>query len=786
MAADAGTVATGWVTVFSETFDSGIGPGWWVTDTGASDGGEYTWGVVTFTPTGAISAAWCVGGGVHGISLTGGLDSYPDQVDTWLLSEPLELSGVWDAYVRFRWWLETDIGAPEQVQITGLHQVETTVSPPEEGDWLGWCVVTDTASLDGATCTYVSGATQEWMRGAIPLKVYLPSTRGVTTTVRVAFHFVSDEDEAAGRGGFVDDVELRANYGFRVWLPSVEREYTPTPQPTNLLENGGFEADWGESESHRVLILPADGDPYETDVGNIFTPPGWLTWFYHDPGTWDQPEVRDAWKSSDPRRVHSGEKGMLLFTFYRRHDGGFLQQVDVQPGAQITVSAWAHAWSNWQGGPHPDDPLWSEGPGYDCGFALEGSTGDDDWRNFTFSVGVDPTGGINPLADTVVWGDGAHIYNCYYEVPAVEVEAQSHRVTVFLRSRTLWPFKHNDAYWDHAVLVASGGDGGNGTEWTYPVIEKGSKIGVHGIRPNRVGDFANELVDGGAHFPIVKAVDDLGWLPGIKEGSPETIIIGRVSSSLEGCPSVEQPDTDIDEMANALLSFILNKIRLDPRLRGVVDYWEVVNEPDPPGPQGYSRLAELMIKCMEKAETHDLKLALFSLNAGTPEWDEMEAMVESSVFARAREGGHILALHEGTFATHDPQEGWGSTIPGSPRVPGAGALNFRYRYLYHLLEGRGEVVPLVVSEWYCGDEQSASTETLVDAVKWYDEEASQDYFFWATCPFTLGPTSAWQHTDYERVYEGGLVDYMIQVKDRQNGAPPIQPGSDSLPPGLRR
>jgi hypothetical protein len=86
-----------------------------------------------------------------------------------------------------------------------------------------------------------------------------------------------------------------------------------------------------------------------------------------------------------------------------------------------------------------------------------------------------------------------------------------------------------------------------------------------------------------------------------------------------------------------------------------------------------------------------------------------------------------------------------------------------------------------VSEWYCGDEQSASTETLVDALKWYDGEASKDYFFWATCPFTLGPTSGWRHTDYERVYEHGLVDYMIEVQDRQNATPPEKEPEPELP-----
>ncbi|MBL7063464.1 MAG: emp24/gp25L/p24 family protein [Anaerolineae bacterium] len=256
-----------------------------------------------------------------------------------------------------------------------------------------------------------------------------------------------------------------------------------------LLKDGGFEADWGEEKSHRTLIFPKDKEPYEKDVGNIFTPPNWITWFYHDPGTWDQPEVRDAWKSGDPRRVHSGQKGMLLFTFWRRHDAGFLQQVQVTPGTKVRLTAWAHAWSNWHDGAHPDDPRWSDGPGYEAGFALEGDVQGDNWRNFTFYVGIDPTGGTNPFADTVVWGQGAHIYNKYAQVPAAEATAQATVVTVFLRSKTLWPFKHNDAYWDDASLVVMNGEPPKAAITFEPAQPKtGDKVMV---TISSTGDFAD-------------------------------------------------------------------------------------------------------------------------------------------------------------------------------------------------------------------------------------------------------------------------------------------------------
>jgi hypothetical protein len=527
----------------------------------------------------------------------------------------------------------------------------------------------------------------------------------------------------------------------------------------------------------------------------------WLVWSRVDEEH-SLVEVTDAWDGDhggDPYRVVSPRKAVKMFKTDAPWQAGLMQQVSATPGWRYRFTIMAHAWSNHNEAAsipgHEQcvgDPRCSWGVGTGGYFALEGEApplSGDPWndaaQNFRFWVGIDPTGGTNPRAGTVIWGRGAHIYNEHHGVPVVETTAVSDTITVFAKADARWGFRNNDAYWDNAELVAAG-EGPEPVEWDYAVVDKGSKIGVHGIRPNGVGGFASELVAGGAHFPIVKAVDDLGWLPGVKETSPDTMIMGRMSSSLEGCPNVEKPETDIDEMANSLLSFVLNKIATDPRLGDVVDYWEVVNEPDPPGPEGYRRLAELMIKCMEKAEAHDLKLALFSLNAGTPEWDEMEAMVATGVFSHARSGGHILALHEGTFSSHDPTECWGFGIPGSPEVEGAGCLNFRYRYLYHLMKQRGEVVPLVVSEWYCGDEQSASTETLVDALKWYDGEASKDYYFWATCPFTLGPTSGWSHTDYERVYEGGLIDYMIQVKNRENATPFVPLGGQSLPMGLRR
>jgi hypothetical protein len=231
---------------------------------------------------------------------------------------------------------------------------------------------------------------------------------------------------------------------------------------SNLLRNGGFEADWSEERSHQSLRIVEGSQPEEIEVGNIFTPPEWLVWFRHEEGQWAQPEVRDA-RNKEPDRMRTGEKGLVIFTFFRRQDAGLIQQVKVSPGSKLRFTIWAHAWSNHKDPdqpddfPNPDDSRWSEGAGFDPFFGLEGSLsgGSDNagLGNFTFWVGIDPTGGLDPFANTVVWGSGAHIYNSYSQVPAVKATAVSETITLFTRARTEYPFKHNDAYWDDARLT---------------------------------------------------------------------------------------------------------------------------------------------------------------------------------------------------------------------------------------------------------------------------------------------------------------------------------------------
>jgi hypothetical protein len=67
-------------------------------------------------------------------------------------------------------------------------------------------------------------------------------------------------------------------------------------------------------------------------------------------------------------------------------------------------------------------------------------------------VGIDPTGGTDPYGPGVQWGTAYVVYNGYCQELVCETVAEGDTVTVFLRNKTLWGFKHNDAYWDSVKL----------------------------------------------------------------------------------------------------------------------------------------------------------------------------------------------------------------------------------------------------------------------------------------------------------------------------------------------
>ncbi|HLF28583.1 MAG TPA: hypothetical protein VJG32_19790 [Anaerolineae bacterium] len=224
----------------------------------------------------------------------------------------------------------------------------------------------------------------------------------------------------------------------------------------NLLVNPDFEAGYS-------YPLPC--------CNNIAVPVGWnIRWYTDTPSSgytdykFKQPEVKiiDAtvWPFCCqlllPPRIHTGRYAIESFTLFANQDTSFYQQVGGIPiGAVVTGSAWAHVWVSSCDVTASITPVVSlQGPTKD-------GCPDHYWpiESSRVLVGIDPYGGTNPRAATVVWNWNAANpawwgpYDTYSSTLPVVVTAQAHTVTFFLRGVTTTPAKHDNIYFDTARLT---------------------------------------------------------------------------------------------------------------------------------------------------------------------------------------------------------------------------------------------------------------------------------------------------------------------------------------------
>ena len=215
---------------------------------------------------------------------------------------------------------------------------------------------------------------------------------------------------------------------------------------------------------------------------NIAMPIGWNIRWYTDTAvvindityTFKQPEVKiidnTQWPfcagcaPNIPPRIHSGRYAVDSSALFAAQDTTLYQQVGHIPlGAIVTGTAWLHAWAS-SCNPFPQNatiqlPAISlqdkndANNGYHCASNY--------WPTDTthMLVGIDPFGGTDPRAASVVWNwDESHPawwgpYDHYSATLPVTVTAQSYTVTLFLRGVTRMPTRYDDLYFDTASLT---------------------------------------------------------------------------------------------------------------------------------------------------------------------------------------------------------------------------------------------------------------------------------------------------------------------------------------------
>jgi len=161
-------------------------------------------------------------------------------------------------------------------------------------------------------------------------------------------------------------------------------------------------------------------------------------------------------------------------------------------------------------------------------------------------------------------------------------------------------------------------------------------------------------------------------------------------------------------------------------------YLEFMNEPDPADAYGIARASEFVQWCMEDAEAHGYKTAIWAWTAGLPrsptiaatDFAQAEGTLETLKWAA--EHGHALAVHEGSV--NDERRLFKQAYDDKTAL--------RYRYIKALMDAKGyPMPPVVITEAYQVD---GYRKPDWDDWRWYLTELAKDDYVLGCAWFTLG------------------------------------------------
>jgi len=280
-------------------------------------------------------------------------------------------------------------------------------------------------------------------------------------------------------------------------------------------------------------------------------------------------------------------------------------------------------------------------------------------------------------------------------------------------------------------------------------VPTGTKLGWHAIGDAGQSTLFRDLLPYQACPPSVKFVVDVGPSRLIKAIAPNTKVIGRFIDGPGGNYEGFNSDVDLQWQANHRLAQLMPLWKFH---RHNVDYWEFINEQDPPGTEGQAKLARYSIYAMDVAEANGYKLALFSHSTGVPEPPEWDAMADTGVFERAAAGGHCLSLHE--------YGEWPIDLHSHLA---------RYRDVYERI-----ILPWHLDLPCYITEHAAWVHLLDRGPDWlwsqlveYDRELRKDPYVAGAHIYSVGPGPTWYNDCYVAIYPR-FINYCIEQRDVPN------------------
>lgn len=170
----------GWTTIMSEDFEGAFpSPGWTVFDGDGATNGEYYWDDVFYRFHNGSWSAWPADGGADGITPPA---NYPNNLESWMVYGPFDISDAVDVEMTFYYWLECEV----------------------YDDWFFWGVSDDGSNFTGI---FDDGSTSGWLSRTTTFPGWVGDG-----TVWIAFVFFSDF-AVNYEGVYVDDIILRKDLG---------------------------------------------------------------------------------------------------------------------------------------------------------------------------------------------------------------------------------------------------------------------------------------------------------------------------------------------------------------------------------------------------------------------------------------------------------------------------------------------------------------------------------------------------------------------------------------------
>jgi hypothetical protein len=206
-------------TIMTEGFEGTFPTGSWsVVDQSTTDGGEYLWGKDDYDKYAGTYSMWCAAAGAD--ALDPEFDNYVNNMDTWAIYGPFDLSDAYDAELRF---------------------MRRTMNA-DTGDRLSWLASHDGVNFSG----YQGFGFVGWTLTTLDLTNVGGDNMTGDDSVWIAFRFTSSAS-GTNKGPWIDEVVLEKNVG-----PTVD-SITPDTGPSGTgfsvtITGFNFGATQGSSE----------------------------------------------------------------------------------------------------------------------------------------------------------------------------------------------------------------------------------------------------------------------------------------------------------------------------------------------------------------------------------------------------------------------------------------------------------------------------------------------------------------------------------------------------------